>query len=192
MMLVPLMKEQLNGTQKLLQYVPHVPLNAQKHNACDCRCISLSNQLSGERRKLQETQKKRGKPDYSSSPSSSSPPSSSVKHKALQLQGNKRLRTTLCFKKDPRLFTSAINTLREACEMFPPSTLPPTRYMFAAMTAPVPGFLSRQRGGSLLSLAAGAMLALPPLCVGKWWIDQYETDQLRNLKETAHYFFPHT
>lgn len=83
---------------------------------------------------------------------------------------------------------SAIKTLREASKekknvtpTTTTTTLPPTRYMFAAMTAPGPLASSPGRGVALsalsLSRLAGAVLALPPLCVGKWWIDQYETDR---------------
>lgn len=58
--------------------------------------------------------------------------------------------------------------------------------MFAAMTAPGPWLPLQVEGWlSSLSLANGAVIALPPLCVGKWWIDRYETDQPMDLKETV-------
>lgn len=78
--------------------------------------------------------------------------------------------------------------------MFPRTSLPPTRYMLAAMAAPGPR-LPLQVEGWLWSVSLSlspelAVLALlPPLCVGKWWIDQYETAELRDLKETVHPLF---
>lgn len=60
--------------------------------------------------------------------------------------------------------------------------LPPTRYMLAAMTAPGPAW--RLQVGLSISRRCRRWV----LCAGKWWIDQYETDQRRDLKETVHIF----